>query len=48
VGAEAHRAVALVTKDPPRREMTVNQLLVKVNQLHHLLFLRGHARNLSL
>ncbi|CAD6333759.1 unnamed protein product [Miscanthus lutarioriparius] len=36
--AESHsRAVALVTRDPPTSEMTVDQLLVKANQLHHLL-----------
>ncbi|KAJ1263004.1 hypothetical protein BS78_09G151000 [Paspalum vaginatum] len=36
--AEADRAaVALVNRDPPTSEMTVDQLLVKANQLHHLL-----------
>lgn len=35
--AEAQRTVALVARDPPTREMTVDQLLVKANQLHHLL-----------
>ncbi|WVZ98629.1 hypothetical protein U9M48_044041 [Paspalum notatum var. saurae] len=29
--------VALVNRDPPTSEMTVDQLLVKANQLHHLL-----------
>jgi len=38
VDAEAHsKAVALVPRDPPTSEMTVDQLLVKANQLHHLL-----------
>ncbi|OEL17628.1 putative clathrin assembly protein [Dichanthelium oligosanthes] len=35
--AEADRALALVTRDPPTSEMTVDQLLIKANQLHHLL-----------
>lgn len=35
--AEAQRTVALVARDPPTSEMTVDQLLVKANQLHHLL-----------
>ncbi|PWZ04642.1 putative clathrin assembly protein [Zea mays] len=34
---EAQRTVALVARDPPTSEMTVDQLLVKANQLHHLL-----------
>ena len=33
----ADRALALVTRDPPASEMTVDQLLIKANQLHHLL-----------
>ncbi|RCV17637.1 hypothetical protein SETIT_3G235800v2 [Setaria italica] len=35
--AEADRALALVARDPPTSEMTVDQLLIKANQLHHLL-----------
>jgi hypothetical protein len=35
--AEADRALALEARDPPTSEMTVDQLLIKANQLHHLL-----------
>ncbi|KAL6610251.1 hypothetical protein ACP70R_040220 [Stipagrostis hirtigluma subsp. patula] len=35
--AEADKALALVTRETPTSEMTVEQLLAKANQLHHLL-----------
>ncbi|CAN6333006.1 unnamed protein product [Urochloa humidicola] len=36
-GDEAGREMALVVRDPPASEMSVDQLLVKASQLHHLL-----------
>ncbi|XP_062231428.1 putative clathrin assembly protein At1g03050 [Phragmites australis] len=35
--ADANKAVALVTRDTPTSEMTLEQLLTKANQLQHLL-----------
>ncbi|CAN6328182.1 unnamed protein product [Urochloa humidicola] len=36
-GDEAGREMAIVSRDPPASEMSVDQLLVKASQLHHLL-----------